>query len=768
MASKIERNQANNYLHRNDRLPENPPRTPTPQKTDNGGSADRRSNFAAYGNQQKERLERLYGAGAASVSTMRDVRLAATTKKANWAFARTYQSELKTLGNSSIAGAPKDLIEVSRRAETEYRAALAKEGFTPLDVRGTSVVKTADFLRAEAKRPGDFTTSSPAEIKTRLAAAEPPQYFVRVMEKSRLTATDAHLSNPNSPHVWLATPEELAGAKLDGFETMKRVGFSDTYISQLKANGKTPADFILVVSEARGVRNQKPPTWDNVIDAAVNHKDFAVFKRKFSDPDFFNQVKSPDYKAHYEEMKLRGLTEQQYARTLPKTERGAFLFRDKMNTRLGVNEFFTGNGRTERTDGQNHGVGVREVLGRNDEVASMRRNTYVELSETGKTNLKITNSTPKIADNPLRLRGEMKTGAIAGGAFSAATSLYQVFNQPGAVDYKSAVRTVAVDTAGGATLGALSAGSERIVGRSIENALSRSNLAEKGLERLYTNGAARNVVGRLAQTEASTITSQTFNTTLRTVGGRVGGAGVIGGVVSGAFSAYDQIGAYRRGEVSASQAIGTVTGEAAVGVGAGLAGAAAGAAIGSIIPGAGTIVGGVIGFGVGMAAGYIADKGLRGMGVDKAIARGVTATIDAGSRAAGAVRKSAGQTAQAGRQYVNRQITQARAVYHSASSAVKSARTFVSQRANQARRVISSGTRAAVNYVSQVGSRAVSAVRNTASRAVSQVRSTVNNAANQVSSTVNNIANQARSTVSNAVNNLAGGAVSNLRSVFGW
>ncbi|MDQ3323399.1 MAG: hypothetical protein M3525_13360 [Acidobacteriota bacterium] len=203
MLPKIERNQTNNHLHRNERHQENPVRTPIHHTTDAAGSAARRANFAALGNQQKDRIEWLYGAGAASVSAIRDIRLAAATKKANWAFARAYQSELKALGNPSAANAPKDLIEVSRRAETAYRAVLTKEGFTPADVRGTSVVKTADFLRAEAKRPGDFTTLSPSQVKARFVAGEPPQYFVRVMEKSRLSASDAHLSNPNSPHVWL-------------------------------------------------------------------------------------------------------------------------------------------------------------------------------------------------------------------------------------------------------------------------------------------------------------------------------------------------------------------------------------------------------------------------------------------------------------------------------------------------------------------------------------------------------------------------------------
>ena len=163
---------------------------------------------------------------------------------------------------------------------------------------------------------------------------------------------------------------------------------------------------------------------------------FSKFQRKFNDPDFLAQVKSPSYKARFEEMNKLGLNELQYAKTLPKTERGAFLFRNEMNKKLGVNEFFTGDGRTARTDGLNEGYGVREFLHNNETVPSMQRNTFVELSETGKTNLKIKNNTPIIAENPLRLRGEMRSGGIAGGAFSAVTSLPEVFDRAMRGDYQ--------------------------------------------------------------------------------------------------------------------------------------------------------------------------------------------------------------------------------------------------------------------------------------------------------------------------------------------
>ena len=315
-------------------------------------------------------------------------------------------------------------------------------------------------------------------------------------------------------------------------------------------------------------------------------------------------------------------------------QQDVFNARQKMNQMLGVNEYFTNDGRTARTDGQNKTYGVREFLIDNTELGNMQRSSFVELNDTGKTNLQTVERAPTIAENPLRLGSEMRSGALIGGATSAVTSLPEVFDQANSGDYLGAAKTLGTNTALGTSVGAFSAGGEQIIGRGFENALGNSTLANNLIDRTFTNGAARNVVSRFAQTEASNLSSSAFNSTVRQFAGRVGGAGVVGGVVNGAFSAYDQIGAYNRGEVTASQAIGTVTGEAAVGVGAGMAGAAAGAAIGSIIPGAGTIVGGIIGFGVGMAAGYLADKGLRGLGVNTLIAKGVTATIDTVSDAA--------------------------------------------------------------------------------------------------------------------------------------
>lgn len=185
-------------------------------------------------------------------------------------------------------------------------------------------------------------------------------------------------------------------------------------------------------------------------------------------------------------------------------------------------------------------------------------------------------------------------GALAGAGISTARAL-----EDGQITGQEAL-AIGIDTAVGAGTGAA------------------GDLIEHGAARAMDRAAGQAV-------------QNTAGATSRVVGGRLAGAGVAGAVIGAGFSSYDQIQAYNRGEVSASEAIGTVTAEAATGLAAGAAGAAAGAAIGSVIPVAGTVVGGAIGFGVGMAAGYLADQGLRASGVTDAIASGVTSAIDAGA-----------------------------------------------------------------------------------------------------------------------------------------
>jgi len=238
-----------------------------------------------------------------------------------------------------------------------------------------------------------------------------------------------------------------------------------------------------------------------------------------------------------------------------------------IESKYGANQIYTGDGTTLRDDGRNRGVGGQEMFIDSVPLREQPRTSFMPMRDTGlsdgSTPLDVRPKINNVVDVPHAptMRGEIKGGSIAGAGISAAFSLPQVFDQARRGDYTGAATTFAVNTGTGAAVGGVSAAGERIVGRGIETALTRSNLVGGGLERLYTNGAARNVVGRLAQTEASTMSSQTFSTALRTVGGRIGGAGVIGGLVSGGFSAYDQIGAYRRGEVRGAQAFGTATGE---------------------------------------------------------------------------------------------------------------------------------------------------------------------------------------------------------------
>ncbi len=149
--------------------------------------ATRRWESSVFGTQQKDRLERLFGAGTAGLSTANDVRLGKATANANKAFADTYVREWNALKNpSGITNPPKNMVDVSSRAETAYRTSLKNQGFTPSDVRGTSVVKAADFLRSGAKTSGDFTTLSPKQIQNRLTNNTDAKYFVRVLDSKYL------------------------------------------------------------------------------------------------------------------------------------------------------------------------------------------------------------------------------------------------------------------------------------------------------------------------------------------------------------------------------------------------------------------------------------------------------------------------------------------------------------------------------------------------------------------------------------------------------
>lgn len=663
--------------------PAEPARTPQ-QPTTTTDRSQRLAEVNLLGTQQRDRIERLYGAGAAGLSTMRDLALERSTNRANTAYFETYQQEVANLRDPSrTTNPPATMIDVANRAESAYRSTLASDGFTPLDVRGQSAIKAADYLRTQARIPGDLTTLAPFQIRDRINSNTNSDYFVRILDGRYLSSADSRPSQPASPHTWVATPEEVSGARLDVYETMRRVGYSDNYIAQIQsdvaAGRRSLSDFTLVLSESRANTGQTQPDWNVLTDRARNHPAFVDFQSRGN--DFWRSVQSLDYSSALRQFNADNSG---YLASLTPEQRDVFTARQRMDRTLGVNEFFTNDGRTARTDGRNGTYGVREFLLDNNTLRDTQRHTFLPLRETGITDLRSVDRVPVIADAPLRLGREFRSGSLAGGALSAATSLPQVFDQARQGDYLGAATTLGSNTLLGTTVGGTSAAGERIIGQYVERSLTNSQSVRAGIDRLYSSTAARSVAARLVQTEASAMTSTAFGSTVRQFGGRLAGGSIVGGVVNGAFSAYDQIGAYQRGEVTGSQAAGTVVGETAVGLGAGLTGAAAGAAIGSIIPGAGTIVGGIIGFGVGVAAGYLADRGLRGLGVNTAIANGVTWAIDNAPRAAAAVGDFVGTQVDNAREVVSSVTT---AVSNTVDNIAEGARSTISNAASSLRSV---------------------------------------------------------------------------------
>lgn len=604
---------------------------------------EKRADFIIQGTEQRERLERLLGAGTAGMSNAMLRYRGEAFQKASLAYHRVMK---EGLANSATP----DLAKLTRQAVSEYEGVLKQYKISPSEAPSYSIVNQLNMLDTEASRPGDLFTLSSQQVKSLVAAGETPKVFVRMLKigsydadgkfTSFIDNANARLGYYDSSKklgktiTWSTTPEDLMGSKLDYQEVMKRIGWTSADIAT--AN---PKEFKLVVFTEESAVNLKVPTEQNIIDLArKDESNFEVFQNK--DDGFWNKVVKFDYEASLKDAAAQKYKPADYLlyarRNLPQDQFEIAKARYQMENSMGVNPLFSGDGITKRPDNINNRVGGREFVTQNNadnttlfEMSKRGQVAFIDLQNHGVTektpvNISETPVNAPVLSNRQLLASETRMGGIMGGTFSAATSLYQVFGEGKQMNAK----TFAGYTALGTGVGSLSAAGEQLIGNRIASSLSRSNLADRGLSNLYNSGAARNIVSRFAGTEASNITSSTFNSTVRTLAGRVGGAGIVGGVVNGAFSAYDQIGAYNRGEVTASQAIGTVTGETAVGVGAGLAGAAAGAAIGSIIPGAGTVVGGIIGFGVGMAAGYFADKGLRELGVNTMIAQGVTSLID--------------------------------------------------------------------------------------------------------------------------------------------
>lgn len=198
---------------------------------------------------------------------------------------------------------------------------------------------------------------------------------------------------------------------------------------------------------------------------------------------------------------------------------------------------------------------------------------------------------------PLTRGQAVRSGATGAGVAATVSTLEQLWNT-GTVD----ANKLASDTTLGAVTSVAGEGIERAVTPGITNAANRAlyQFANSGTNAAITSGVTT------AETRA-----------LSSTAGRLGGAGAAGAIVGAGMEVYNQRENFLDAE-KRPDAVGAVAGQAAVGFAAGVAGAYAGAAIGSFIPipGVGTVVGAAVGFGVG----YLASE----LGVDKAIASGVS------------------------------------------------------------------------------------------------------------------------------------------------
>ncbi|HVF50734.1 MAG TPA: M91 family zinc metallopeptidase [Pyrinomonadaceae bacterium] len=275
------------------------------------------------------------------------------------------------------------------------------------------------------------------------------------------------------------------------------------------------------------------------------------------------------------------------------------IFREAQSTRVRMREEF----RTVGFDGYRRSdepteLSIRNEFGQDPRASYMHRTSYEPATRLdqifGDTRLRATNAATTIADGVTHSR---RSAAIGGGAAFATTAYQQLQN--GELD--------AAQLAGNTALGVGTGVTEEVIERAVSGAPS--------------------------------VTSGMTNSTFRVAARQLRGAGVAGAVTGSAFAIYDNYSAYQNNEISGAQFAGRVAGEAVTSAGAGMAGAYAGAVIGSFIPI--PVVGTLAGAAVGFAAGYLADKALRGLGVDKLIATGVEKAVEFGQN----VVSSVGETA---------------------------------------------------------------------------------------------------------------------------
>ena len=137
------------------------------------------------------------------------------------------------------------------------------------------------------------------------------------------------------------------------------------------------------------------------------------------------------------------------------------------------------------------------------------------------------------------------------------------------------------------------------------SARAETSLAH-GLERAFTAAPVPpNVAGVTSGLEANAAARAAIRPPTLAAG--AGAAGVVGAVIAGGVTTWQDADAVKTHKMTAGQATADVAVQTGIGLGSGAAGAATGAAVGSVVPVAGTAVGAVVGFGVGMGAGYVAQ-----------------------------------------------------------------------------------------------------------------------------------------------------------------
>lgn len=578
----------------------------------------------------------LSGATAGRATTL-DSYLHLTLGRATTAYQTTYRAGLEAM-RLKQPDAPANLFELNQRAWGAHDAVLNASGVKPSDAYGRSLPKTLEFLTNRADNADSFFKIDPRVIAERAQTNAPAgDYFVRVLNQRHITDPEtAHLAFYKKPTAWVSLPEEVAGLKLNQNALLEASGFPASDVA-----AATPGEHVMFIGRRQDFAVFESARWDNLLRVAGDNPKFGEFP--LAAPDFRAQVMGMNnsYADHLATMKAMNITDAtEYARTLPAAQRDAFRARNLLDLELGANPLYGGEGYTVDANGR---IGQREFFTSNQKVSASEQFALLPLRNQTSYESDLVTTTTKVPtpyDPPAVSGAHVRNGALMGGGVAVASTLYSTFDEVrnGRMSYGDAVQALPGQIASQAALGTgIGASASVIEGYATRGIALGANGASNFLSNVSENSGG--VLSRFAS-RGSGIAGALAGEGTSTIGAiarRGLGGGVAGGIINGGISAYEQINLYREGKVSGSQAIGAVAGEASVGVGAGLAGAAAGAAIGSIVPVAGTAVGAVVGFGVGLAAGYLADKGLRGLGVDKAIAHGVTAMIDGGEKLAGQI-----------------------------------------------------------------------------------------------------------------------------------